>query len=200
MPIAPPIAEEQREIIPSEHLQLLLGCLILGFVLCSSIVVYTNHLKEAVAALAQIPYSGSSAAETMAPVSLPTPGLLEEATSIAQPQSVEISLPAQPNKPARVNPNRKLHRVHRNGESGWQTTPFNQRLVQKLIRTTPKRDHSIGHPTFAGAWYQTDFRHHPHGAFIEMQRQTAKGKNAKDKSSRSRPIQPTHGIRTSFGP
>jgi hypothetical protein len=201
MPIAPPIAEEQREIVPSEHLQLLLGCLILGFVLCGSIVVYTNRVKEALTALAQIPYSGGSAAETMAPLSIRTPGLLEEISSIAQPQSLEVSLKAQPNKPASATSNRKLHPVHQSGdESGWQTTTFNQRLVQKLIRTTSKRGNPIGHPTFAGARSQTDFPHHAHGAFFEMQRQTAKGKNAKDKSSRSRPIQVTHAIRTSFGP
>jgi hypothetical protein len=191
MPIAPLIIEEQPEIVPSEHLQLLLGCLILGFVLCGSMVVYTNHVKEALTALAQVPYSGSPGAETMAPLSLRPPGLLED-TSIVQ---------AQPNKPASVTSNRKLHPVHRSGdESEWQTTTFNQRLVQKLVRTTSKRCNPNAHPTFAGAWSQTYFPHHARGAFIEMQRQTAKGKNAIEKSSRSRPIQVTHVIRTSFGP
>src|ERR1700693_1347106 len=55
MPTDPPIAEEQPEIVPSEHLQLLLGCLILGFVLCGSMVLYTNHVKGALTALAQVP-------------------------------------------------------------------------------------------------------------------------------------------------
>jgi hypothetical protein len=112
MPIAPPLTEEQREIVSSEHLQLLLGCLILGFVLCGSMVVYTNHVKEALTALAQVPVSGNSAGETTAPLSLRTPGLLEETTSIAQPQSLEVSLKAQPNKLASVTSNRKLHPVH----------------------------------------------------------------------------------------
>jgi len=200
MPIAPPIAEEQREIVPSEHLQLLLGCLILGFVLCGSMVVYTNHVKEALTALAQVPYSGSSAAETTAPLSLRPPELLEETTSIAQPQSLEVSLKAQPNKPASVTSDRKLHPVHRSGdESGWQTNTFNQRLVQNLIRTPSKRGNPNAHPTLAGAWSQTDFPRHTQVALIEMQRQTAKRKNAKEKSSRSRPIQVTHAIRTSAG-
>jgi hypothetical protein len=194
-----PIAQEQREIVPSEHLQLLLGCLVLGFVLCGSMVVYTNHVKEALNAPAQVPYSGSSAAETTAPLSLRPPGLLEETTSIAQPQSPEVSLKAQPNKPASVTSSRKLHPVHRSSdESGWQTTTFNQRLVQNLIRTASKRGNPNAHPTLAGAWSQTDFPRHAQGALIEMQRQTAKRKNAKEKSSRSRPIQ-AHAIRTSFG-
>ena len=180
MPIAPPLAEEQREIVPSEHLQLLLGCLILGFVLCGSMVLYTNHVKGALTALAQVPYSESSAAETTAPLSLRPPGLLEETTSIVQPQSLKVSLKAQPNTPASVTSNRKLHPVHRSGdESGWQTTTFNQRLVQKLIRTTSKRGNPMAHL----AWSQTDFPHHSHGAFIEMQRQAAKRRNAKEKSS-----------------
>jgi hypothetical protein len=144
MPIAPPIGEVQREIVPSEHLQLLLGCLILGFVLCGSMVVYTNHVKEALTA--QVLYSGGSAAETVAPMSLQTSGLLEEPPSIAQPQSLEVSLKAEPNKPAGVPSNRKLHPVHRSGdESEWQTTTVNQRLVHKLIRTTSKRANLNAH-------------------------------------------------------
>lgn len=188
MPIAPSIAEEQREIIPSEHLQLLLGCLILGIALCGSIMVYTNHVKEALTVLGQVPDSGSSTAETMAPPSLRPPELVEETTSIAQPHSLAVSLNPQPNKPASVTSNRKWHPVHRGGDkSGWQTTTSNQRLVQNLNRTTSKRGNPIGHPTFAGAWYQMYFPHHAHGAFIEMQRQAAKRKNAKKKSSHSRP-------------
>jgi hypothetical protein len=188
MPIAPSIAEEQREIIPSEHLQLLLGCLILGIALCGSIMVYTNHVKEALTVLGQVPDSGSSTAETMEPPSLRPPELVEETTSIAQPHSLAVSLNPQPNKPASVTSNRKWHPVHRGGDkSGWQTTTSNQRLVQNLNRTTSKRGNPIGHPTFAGAWYQMYFPHHAHGAFIEMQRQAAKRKNAKKKSSHSRP-------------
>jgi hypothetical protein len=143
-------------------------------------VVYTNHVKEALTALAQVPVSGNSAGETTAPLSLRTPGLLEETTSIAQPQSLEVSLKAQPNKLASVTSNRKLHPVHRTGdESGWPTTTFNQRLVPKLSRAASKR----GNPMAQLAWSQTDFPHHSHGAFIEMQRQAAKRRNAKEKSS-----------------
>jgi hypothetical protein len=184
MPIAPPLTEEQHEIVSSEHLQLLLGCLILGFLLCGSMVFYTNHVKEALTALAQVPVSGNSAGETTAPLSLRTPGLLEETTSIAQPQSLEVSLKAQPNKLASVTSNRKFHPVHRTGdESGWPTTTFNQRRVPKLSRATSKRGNLMAHPTFALAWSQTDFPHHSHGAFIEMQRQAAKRRNAKEKPS-----------------
>jgi hypothetical protein len=149
MPIAPLIAEEQTQFVPSEHLKLLVGCLILGFALCSSMVMYTNHLKETLTALAQVPNPGSSVVETMAPLSLRTPERLE-ITPIAHPQSLEVSFKAQSNK-------------------------------QKLSRTTSKQDNLIAH----GTWSQTDFPHHAHGAFIEMQRQTAKRKNAKEKSSRS---------------
>jgi hypothetical protein len=201
MPIAPPLAEEQREIVPSEHLQLLLGCLVLGFVLCGSMVVYTNHVKEALTALAQVPVSGNSAGEITAPSNLRTPGLLEETTSIAQAQSLEVSLKAQPNKLASVTSNRKSHPVHRTGdESGWPTATFSQRLIPKLSRATSKRGNLMAHPTFAVAWSQTDFPRHSHGAFIEMQRQATKRSNAKEKSSHPRPIQVTPMIRTSFGP
>jgi hypothetical protein len=62
MPIVPPIAESSKDLVSSEHPQLLIVCLLLGLMFCGGIVLYTNQVKGKASLLAQDSSSGGSAA------------------------------------------------------------------------------------------------------------------------------------------
>jgi hypothetical protein len=63
MSIVPPIAESSKDLVSSEHPQLLIVCLLMGLMFCGGIVLYTNQMKGKASSLAQDSYSGGYAAD-----------------------------------------------------------------------------------------------------------------------------------------
>ena len=199
MPISTPNTKESRETVPAEHLQLLVGCFILGLLLCSSLVAYTNHVKATITTLDQVSYSGSPASETMAPRTIRGPGTVEETTSIVQPKNMENSLEEEQTKTASETSNRELTVVDRFAEgSVSQKTGINKRLARKRISRTLAQ---TGIPTLSQAWSGTNIPIHAKAALIEMRREAPiRRQNAKEKLSRSGAIHRRLAIRTPLGP
>jgi len=87
-----PAKLNSREIVLAESLLLLLAVLLLALLLCIPIIVLTNHVKRAATILASVPYSQSSAVETIPQLDIQGPGALEEAPPLAQPQRGGVAL------------------------------------------------------------------------------------------------------------
>jgi hypothetical protein len=102
-----PIAENSRDLVSSEHPQLLIVCLLLGLLLCGGIVLYTNQVKGNAALLAQDSSSGVSAAEIIPPSNIigasPVPGTV----AIDRSQHSDASLNARRNKQSGIAANHK---------------------------------------------------------------------------------------------
>jgi hypothetical protein len=196
MPITSPTAENCREIVLPEHLQLLLACLFLAFLLCIPIIAYTNHLKQAAAMLAPVPYSQSSAAETITPLEISGPGPIEGAGSTVQVQNAGLLLNETPNQSARVAPNRKSALDGRGGdELASQKTGTSKRILHKQISPLATSGRSAT-PTPSRTWSRNDSPKHVKAALIAIWHQTLKRpQNNKIKSSRSSPIHITDVIR-----
>jgi hypothetical protein len=175
MTYATPVAEDSHEIVLPDHLQLLLGCLLLGLLFCGSIAVYTNHVREAAAILAQLPDSGSSSNATMPPASIESPGVRENSSPIVQSQSSDGFLKVKQNKPAVANLTRKSPPALRGGDAiALQTRAIHRRIARTLVGKPATSRVERSHPTPPVGWFRTNLPRHSKTALIEVWRQTHK--------------------------
>jgi hypothetical protein len=112
MPVAPHIAESSRDLVLSEHPQLLIVCLFLGLLLCGGVVLYTNQVKGKAALLAQDSYSRGSAADMTPPSNVIGSSPVLGTVGIDRSQPSVASLNASGNKHSGLSASHKSVREH----------------------------------------------------------------------------------------
>jgi hypothetical protein len=112
MPNASPIAESSEDVVPSEHPQLLIVCLLLGLILCGGVVLYTNQVKGQAALLAQDSYSGGPASDVIPPSNITGSSPVLGTVSIDRSQHSDASLNVARNKQPGLTANRKSAADH----------------------------------------------------------------------------------------
>jgi hypothetical protein len=147
MSIAKPTVANARELVLPDSLQLLSVVLLLALLLCIPIIVLTNHVKRAATILASVPYSQSSAAETIPQPDIQGPRALEAAPPIAQPQRGDVAITPQ--------------------ELG-----ISNRILTKLSQTRVRGRRMS--PTLSGTWFRTNSPRHVTAALIVISHQPSK--------------------------
>jgi hypothetical protein len=147
MSIAKPTVANARELVLPDSLQLLSVVLLLALSLCIPIVVLTNHVKRAATILASVPYSQSSAAETIPQPDIQGPRALEAAPPIAQPQRGDVAITPQ--------------------ELG-----ISNRILTNLSQTRARGRRMS--PTLSGIWFRTNSPRHVTAALIAISHQPSK--------------------------
>ena len=172
MPIATSDAENSSEITAQpDYLQLLLGCSILGLLLCIPIVAYTNQLKQAAAVLFPDRSPEVSAVETIPPSLTNGPAALAGAAPTAQLQTTRVFFSARQNQSVKVAPTRKSPRNHQGGDVGASPkVGFSKQNFWQQVLTRP---------TSGRTWSRNDFPRHAKAALIAIWRQTLKRPHAK---------------------
>ena len=148
MSIAKPTVVNSREIVLAESLLLLLAVLLLALLLCIPIIVLTNHVKRAATILASVPYSQSSAAETIPQLDIQGSGALEKAPPLAQPQRGGVALASQ-------------------------ETGINNPILPKLTHTRTVRGRRAT-PTLSRTWFRTNSPRGVTAALIAIWHQPSK--------------------------
>jgi hypothetical protein len=148
MSIAKPTVANPREFVLTGSLQLLSVVLLLALLLCIPIIVLTNHVKRAAAILASVPYSPSSAAETIPQPDIQGPRALEAAPPIAQPQRGDVAITPQ--------------------ELG-----ISNRILAKLGQTRAVRGRRTS-STLSKTWFRTNSPRHVTAALIAISHQPSK--------------------------
>ena len=148
MSIAKPTVANARELVLPDSLQLLSVVLVLALLLCIPIIVLTNHVKRAAAILASVPYSQSSAAETIPQPDLQGPRALEAAAPIAQPQRGGVAITPQ-------------------------ETGISNRILTKLSQTRAVRGRRMS-STLSRTWFRTNSPRHVTAALIAISHQPSK--------------------------
>jgi hypothetical protein len=167
MPVTDPVAENSREIVQPEYLQLLLGCLILAFLWCVPIIAYTNHLKQAAVVLASVPYSQASAIETITRLGIAGAGPIEGVTS-TQVQNGGILINETQNRSARAAPNHKSTLDHSSDdELASEEIGRSKRILHKQISTAMAPGRSAS-PIPSRTWSPYNFPSHVKAALIAI--------------------------------
>ena len=148
MSIAKPTVANAREIVLPDSLQLLLVVLVLALLLCIPIVVLTNHVKRAAAILASVPYSQSSAAETIPQLDIQGPSALETVAPIAQPPRGGVTITPQ-------------------------ETGISGRILPKLSQTRAAQGRRMS-STLSRTWLRTSSPRHVTAALIAISHQPSK--------------------------
>ena len=149
MSIAKPTVANAREIVLPDSLQLLLVVLLLALLLCIPVVVLTNHVKRAATILASVPYSQSSAAETIPQLDIQGLSTLEVAAPIAQPQRGGVAITPQ-------------------------ETGISNRILPKLFSPTRAVRGRRVSPTLSRTWFRTNSPRHVAAALIAISHQPSK--------------------------
>jgi hypothetical protein len=131
-----------------DSLQLLSVVLLPALLLCIPIIVLTNHVKRAAAILASVPYSPSSAAETIPQPDIQGPRAHEAAASIAQPQRGGVAITPQ-------------------------ETGMSNRILTKLGQTRAVRGRRTS-STLSKTWFRTNSPRHVTAALIAISHQPSK--------------------------
>ena len=138
-----------------ESLQLLSVVLLLALSLCIPIIVLTNHVKRAATILASVPYSQSSAAETIPQPDIRGPRALEAAAPIAQPQRGGVAITPQ-------------------------ETGMSNRILPKLFSPTRAVRGRRMSPRLSGTWFRTNSPRHVTTALITISHQHSKRRQKPD--------------------
>ena len=188
MPVASPTAANPPDVGLSDYLQPLAGCLLLALPMCITIVLYTNHVKEAAAMLSQVPVSRASAAETLASNSALGPAALEKRALMAQSPKSDISLSSRQSKLAGPPAKEKDASDYRSVlEPDQRAMGAKKQFARKLIRP-PFAGSSTARLTFSRGWSRTNYPSHVKAGLIAVWHQSHKRsrrQNAEAKSTRS---------------
>jgi hypothetical protein len=175
MSIAPPIPDNSRDLVLSEHPQLLIVCLLVGLFFCGAIVLYTNQVKGKAVLLAQDSYSGGSAAPIVPPSDTTVPSPVLRTVAIDRSQHTDVSLNAKRDKQQGLPANHKattdrlartelaLQRVpvSRPGTRKLPPTPMARGSVSVNLFRTRSRNGFVSHhrTTLIALWRQSLKRH-----------------------------------------
>ena len=180
MPIARPTAVNPPDVGLPDYLQPLAGCLLLALPMCITIVLYTNHVKEAAAMLSQVPVSRASAAETLVSNSPLGPAAPEKRALTAQSAKSALSLSSRQSKLAGPPANGKDASDYRSVlESDQRAMGVKNHFARKLIRP-PVAGSSTARLTFSRGWSRTNYPSHVKAGLIAVGHQSRKrGQDAK---------------------
>jgi hypothetical protein len=165
-----------------DYLQPLAGCLLLALPMCISIVLYTNHVREAAAMLAQVPLPEISATETIVPDERRGPAAMEHAAPIVQLQNPELSSSSRRNRQVIVAANQQDGPEYRGPlELARRAMGMNKQISRKLVPSS-----SSVRLTYSRGWSGADYPSHVKAAlFWIWHHSTKRHSHAKAKSTRS---------------
>jgi hypothetical protein len=179
MPIARPTAANPPDVGLPDYLQPLIGCLLLAMPMCISIVLYTNHVKEAAAMLSQVSVSRASAAETLASNHPLEPAALEKRTLTAQSPKSDISLSSGQSPLA----NKKDASDYRSVlEPDQRAMVAKKQLARKPIRP-PVAESSTA--IFSRGWSRINYPSHAKAGFIAVGHQSHKRSRRQNPEAKS---------------
>jgi hypothetical protein len=174
MPIDPPIAQSSQEVVLSEHRQLLIGCLLLGLLFCSAIVVYTNQVKGKAVLLAQDSYAGDSAADTIASATGTRPSFAQETARIDRSPGLDSSLNAERNKQSSIAVSHRAAVDRKGGEElASQRAALSKQVLRRPIPTLMANGGSAN-PGLFRSRPRNNLPRHRKGTLIALWRQTLK--------------------------
>ncbi len=186
MPIARSTAANSSDTVLPDYLQPLAGCLLLALPMGISIVLYTNHVKEAAAMLTQAPVSEASATETNMPDEMRGPAPMEDAKPIARLQNPDLSRSSRRSRQAMVAADQQDAPEYRGIlEPARQAMGMSKRISGKLVRPSVPAS-SSARLTYSRGWSQGNYPSHVKAALFGIWHHSTKRRpNAKAKSSRS---------------
>ena len=150
-----------------DYLQPLAGCLLLALPMCISIVLYTNHVREAAAMLAQVPLPEASATETIVPDEMRGPAAMEHAAPIVQLQNPDLSRSSRRNRQAIVAANqRDAPEYGGTLVLAKRAMGMNKQISRKLVRPPVPASSRADYPSHVKAalfwiWHHS-IKRHPH--------------------------------------
>ncbi len=171
MPIDRPGAVITKEVAVPDYLQILSGCLLLGFFLCLPMIVYTNYVKGAAATLAAGPDRQASTTEVTLAQPLPTPEAIKQETTAAPRQIADALMNGSKNRSTRTAPVRKST-LHQEGAAS-QRPRITERALPKLFRISLARAPRV-HPSPGRTWSRGDSPRRVKAALIIIGRQSFK--------------------------